>query len=79
MWLYYSTCQWIIGNAKAVKKETKKINKNIKILGVAVLTSFNNKSLKQIGHTKKIKQLVLKQAELINKSSCDGMFTLQRH
>ena len=58
---------------KAVKKEAKKINKNIKILGVTVLTSFNNKSLKEIGHTKKIKQLVLKQAELINKSSCDGV------
>ena len=58
---------------KAVKKEAKKINKNIKILGVTVLTSLNNKSLKQIGHTKKIKQLVLKQAGLINLSSCDGI------
>ena len=44
---------------KAVKKKSKKINKNIKILGVTVLTSLNNKSLKQIGHTKKIYQLVL--------------------
>ena len=58
---------------KAVKKEAKKINKNIKILGVTVLTSLNNKSLKQIGHTKKIKQLVLKQASLINISGCDGI------
>ena len=58
---------------KAVKKEAKKINKNIKILGVTVLTSLNNKSLKQIGYTKKVKQLVLKQADLIKKSSCDGV------
>ena len=58
---------------KAVKKEAKKINKNIKILAVTVLTSLNNKSLKQIGHTKKVKQLVLKQADLIKKSSCDGI------
>jgi len=58
---------------KVVKKEAKKINKNIKILGVTVLTSLNNKSLKQIGHTKKVKQLVLKQADLIKKSSCDGL------
>ena len=58
---------------KAVKKEAKKINKNIKILGVTVLTSLNDVSLKQIGHTKKVKQLVLKQAGLIKKSNCDGI------
>jgi len=58
---------------KAVKKKVKKTNKNLKILGVTVLTSLNNKSLKQIGHTKKIEQLVLKQTELIKKSRCDGI------
>ncbi len=58
---------------KAVKKEAKKINKNLKILVVTVLTSLDNKSLKQIGHTKNIEQLVLKQANLIKKSSCDGI------
>ena len=58
---------------KAVKKKVKKINKNLKILGVTVLTSLNNKSLKQIGHTKSVKQLVLKQAALIKKSGCDGI------
>ena len=58
---------------KAVKKKAKKINKNLKILGVTVLTSLSNKSLKQIGHTKKIEQLVLKQAGLIKNSNCDGI------
>ena len=58
---------------KAVKKKSKKINRNLKILGVTVLTSLNNKSLKQIGHTKNVKQLVLKQANLIKKSKCDGI------
>lgn len=58
---------------KAVKKKTKKINKNIKILGVTILTSLNNNSLRQIGHTKKVKELVLKQADLIKKSNCDGI------
>ena len=58
---------------KAVKKEAKKINKNLKILVVTVLTSLNNKSLKELGHTKKIEQIVLKQAYLIKKSSCDGI------
>ena len=58
---------------KAVKQKSKKINKNLKILGVTVLTSLNNKSLNQIGHTKKVKQIVLKQADLIKKSGCDGI------
>ena len=58
---------------KSVKKKAKKINKNLKVLGVTILTSLNNASLKQIGHTKKVKQLVLKQADLIKKSGCDGI------
>jgi len=57
----------------AVKKRTKKINKKIKVLGVTILTSLNDKSIKEIGHTKSIKQLVLKQAGLIKKSGCDGI------
>ncbi len=58
---------------KAVKKHAKKINKNLKILGVTILTSLNNKSLKEIGHTKNVRQLVLKQGELIKRSGCDGI------
>ena len=58
---------------KAIKIKAKKINKNLKVLGVTILTSLNNKSLKEIGHTKNIKQLVLKQAALIKKSGCDGI------
>ncbi len=58
---------------KAVKQKAKKTNKNLKILVVTVLTSLNSKSLKQIGHTKKVEQLVLKQADLIKQSGCDGV------
>ena len=57
----------------AVKKRTKKINKKIKVLGVTILTSLNDKSVKEIGYTKSVKQLVLKQAGLIKKSGCDGI------
>ena len=39
---------------KAIKKKTKQINKNLKVLGVTVLTSLNNKFLKEIGHTKTV-------------------------
>ena len=58
---------------KAIKKKTKIINKDLKVLGVTILTSLNNKSLKEIGHTKSVEQLVLKQAGLIKKSGCDGI------
>ena len=58
---------------KSIKKKAKKVNKDLKILGVTILTSLNNKSLKEIGHTKNVGQLVLKQAALIKKSGCDGI------
>ena len=58
---------------KSVKKKAKQVNKNLKVLGVTVLTSLDEKSLKEIGHTKSVQQLVLKQAELIKKSGCDGI------
>ena len=58
---------------RVIKKKAKTINKDLKILGVTILTSLNNKSLKEIGHTKSVKQLVLKQASLIKKSGCEGI------
>ena len=58
---------------KSIKKKAKKINKHLKVLGVTILTSLDNKSLKEIGHTKNVKQLVLRQAALIKKSGCDGI------
>ncbi|MDB4812421.1 orotidine-5'-phosphate decarboxylase [Candidatus Pelagibacter sp.] len=58
---------------KAIKKKAQSINKDLKVLGVTILTSLNNKSLKEIGHTKSVEQLVLKQAGLIRQSGCDGI------
>ena len=58
---------------KIIKKKTKTINKDLQVFVVTILTSLNNKSLKEIGHTKSVKQLVLKQASLIKKSGCDGI------
>jgi len=57
---------------KAVSKKAKKINKKIKVLGVTILTSLNNKSLKEIGHTKSVEQLVIQQVSLLKKSGVDG-------
>ncbi len=58
---------------KSIKRKARSINKNLKVLGVTILTSLNNKSLREIGHTKSVKQLVLKQSSLIKKSGCDGI------
>ena len=55
------------------KKKAKSINKDLKVLGVTILTSLNKKSLKEIGYTKSVEQLILKQSELIKKSGCDGI------
>tara|TARA_B100001059_G_C17787977_1_gene558339 strand:- start:470 stop:1150 length:681 start_codon:yes stop_codon:yes gene_type:complete len=54
---------------KAVKKATKKI----KVLGVTILTSFSNSSIKKIGHTKSIKELVKKQVALAKLAKLDGI------
>ena len=58
---------------KEVKKAVKKYNKKIKILGVTVLTSFSNFSIKKVGHTKSIKDLVRKQALLAKTAKLDGI------
>ena len=58
---------------KIIKKSIAKINKQIKILGVTILTSFSEKSLKKTGHTKSIKSLVLQQAKLAKSAGLDGI------
>ena len=58
---------------KVVKRKVKSVNQNIKILGVTILTSLNNKSLKEIGYTDNVDKIVLKQTNLIVKSGCDGV------
>tara|TARA_B100000902_G_C27205887_1_gene861614 strand:- start:230 stop:922 length:693 start_codon:yes stop_codon:yes gene_type:complete len=58
---------------KAVKKASKKYNKKLKILGVTVLTSFSPSSIKKVGHTKSIKELVKKQAVLAKAANMDGI------
>ena len=54
-------------------KAVKKISGKTKIVGVTILTSINNKSLKEIGYNKKIEKLVLHQAKLANKAKLDAL------
>ena len=58
---------------KAVVKTAKKINPKLKILLVTILTSISNKSIKKIGHTKSIKELVKKQASMAKVCGCHGI------
>ncbi len=54
-------------------KATKKVSGKIKLIGVTILTSLNDKSLKEIGFDKDVKKLVLQQAKLANKSKLDAI------
>ena len=58
---------------KAVVKSAKKTNLKLRILLVTVLTSISNSSIKKIGHTKSIKELVKKQALLAKACGCHGI------
>ena len=54
-------------------KACKKISGKIKLIGVTTLTSFNNKSLKEIGYNKNINQLVSHQVKLAKKANLDAI------
>jgi len=58
---------------KKIKREAKKINKKIKILGVSILTSLSSKDLKKLGYNKKLKDIVKKQAVLAKHAKLDGL------
>ena len=54
-------------------KAAKKISGKIKLIGVTVLTSLDNKALREIGFNKNVKKLVLHQAKLANKAKLDAI------
>ena len=54
-------------------KAAKKVSGKTKIVGVTILTSIDNKSLKEIGYSKDVKKIVLEQAKLANKAKLDAI------
>tara|TARA_X000001036_G_scaffold82042_1_gene73858 strand:- start:115 stop:789 length:675 start_codon:yes stop_codon:yes gene_type:complete len=54
-------------------KSVKKISGKTKIVGVSILTSLNNKSLREIGFKMEVKKLVLHQARLAKKAKLDAI------
>jgi len=54
-------------------KATKRVSNKIRLAGVSILTSLDNKSLKEIGFNKDVKKLVLLQAKLATKAQLDAI------
>ena len=54
-------------------KAAKKVSGKTKLVGVTILTSLDNKSLKEIGFEKDVKKLVLHQAKLASKAKLDAI------
>ena len=54
-------------------KAAKKVSGKIKLIGVTILTSLDNKALKEIGFNRKVKKLVFHQAKLANKAKLDAI------
>ena len=57
---------------KAIKA-AKKIAGKTKLIGVTILTSLNDKALKEIGFNKNVKKIVLDQAKLAKKAKLDAI------
>ena len=54
-------------------KAAKRVSGKTKLIGVTILTSLDNKSLKDIGFNKKVEQIVLQQAKLATKAKLDAV------
>ena len=54
-------------------KAAKKASGKTKLIGVTILTSLDNKALKEIGFNKDVKKLVLHQVKLANKAKLDAI------
>ena len=54
-------------------KAAKKVSGKTKLIGVTILTSLDNKALKEIGYNKDVKKLVIKQAKLASKAKLDAI------
>ena len=54
-------------------KAAKRVSGTTKLIGVTILTSLDNKALKEIGYNKELKKIVIQQAKLANKANLDAI------
>ena len=62
-----------VGSGLETLKAAKKISGKIKLVGVTILTSLDNKSLKEVGFNETVKEVVFRQAKLANKAKLDAI------
>ena len=62
-----------IGSGLEALRSVKKVSGKIKIVGVTILTSLDNKNLKEIGYNKSVKNLIIHQAKLAKKAKLDAI------
>jgi len=71
--LKFNYCTLHISSGLDALKAAKQASGRTKLVGVTILTSLNNKALKEIGFNKDVKKLVYQQAKLANKAKLDAI------
>jgi len=71
--LKFNYCTIHISSGLEALKAAKKTSGRTKLVGVTILTSLDNKALKEIGFNRDVKKLVYHQAKLANKAKLDAI------
>ena len=71
--LKFNYCTIHISSGLEALKAAKKASGKTRIVGVSILTSLDNKALKEIGFNRDVKKLVYHQAKLANKAKLDAI------
>ena len=71
--LKFNYCTIHISSGLEALKAAKKASGRTKLVGITILTSLDNKALKEIGFNENVKKLVYKQAKLANKAKLDAI------
>ena len=71
--LKFNYCTMHISSGLEALRAAKQASGKTKLVGVTILTSLNNKTLKEIGFNKDVKKLVYQQAKLANKAKLDAI------
>jgi orotidine-5'-phosphate decarboxylase len=71
--LKFNYCTIHISSGLEALRAAKKASGKTKLTGVTILTSLDNKALREIGFNKDVKKLVYHQAKLANKAKLDAI------
>ena len=71
--LQFNYCTIHISSGLEALRAAKKVSRKTKLVGVTILTSLDNKALKEVGFNKDVKKLVYHQAKLANKAKLDAI------